>query len=65
MPEPLKHRIRELLFSMHNDRQGVEILGELLIDRFIPPNEQLYDPIRRMLAQTRLQEEGHAATAKR
>ena len=65
MPEPLKHRIRELLFSMHNDRQGVEILGELLIDRFIPPNEQLYDPIRRMLAQTRLPEEGHAATAQR
>jgi phosphonate transport system substrate-binding protein len=65
MPEPLKHRIRELLFSMHNDRQGVEILGELLIDRFIPPNEQLYDPIRRMLAHTRLQEEGHAATAQR
>lgn len=63
MPEPLKHRIRELLFTMHADPQGAAILGELLIDRFIQPDEHLYDPIRRMLAQTRLLEEGHAATS--
>jgi phosphonate transport system substrate-binding protein len=64
MPEALKNRIRELLFSMHNDPEGARILSELLIDRFITPDERLYDPIRRMLAQTRLLEEGHASTSK-
>jgi phosphate/phosphite/phosphonate ABC transporter binding protein len=63
MPEGLRNRIRELLFSMHDDPEGAGILSELLIDRFIPPDEQLYDPIRRMLAKTRLLEEGHAPTS--
>ena len=63
MPGSLKERMRELLFSMHNDPQGAEILGELLIDRFIPPDEHLYDPIRHMLAKMRLLEDGHAATS--
>lgn len=61
MPADLKHRIRELLFRMHDDPHGAGILRELLIDRFVPLDEHLYDPIRRMLAQTRLLEEGHAA----
>lgn len=63
MPVSLKQRIRELLFSMHDDPQGAGILRELLIDRFVPPDEHLYDPIRHMLAKTRLLEEGHAATS--
>jgi phosphonate transport system substrate-binding protein len=63
MPEPLKNRIRELLLAMHNDPQGAGILRELQIDRFVPPVEHLYDPIRRMLAQTRLLEDGHATTS--
>ncbi len=62
--EALKNRIRELLVSMHNDPDGEKILRELLIDRFIRPDETLYDPIRRMLARTRLLEEGHASTPK-
>ena len=62
VPEPLKNRIRELLFSMHQDPRGAAILGELLIDRFIPPDEQLYDSIRRMLVQPSVLEDGHAAT---
>lgn len=63
MPEDLKHRIRELLFSMHNEHRGAGILGELMIDRFVPPDENLYDPIRRMLAHPRLLEEDHASTS--
>jgi phosphonate transport system substrate-binding protein len=63
VPEPLKNRIRELLLSMHQDPRGAAILGELLIDRFIPPDEQLYDSIRRMLVQSNVLEDGHAATA--
>jgi len=63
LPGPLKQRIRELLFFMHNDPQGAEILRELLIDRFMPPDEHLYDPIRLMLAKTHLLEDGHAAAS--
>jgi phosphonate transport system substrate-binding protein len=63
MPADLKRRIRELLFSMHDDPHGAGILSELQIDRFVPLDEHLYDPIRRMLVQTRLLEEGHAATS--
>ena len=63
VPEPLKNRIRELLLSMHQDPRGAAILGELLIDRFIPPDEQLYDSIRHMLVQSSVLEDGHAATA--
>lgn len=63
MPEPLKNRIRELLFSMHNDPRGAEILRELLIDQFIPLDEPLYEPIRHMLAQSHLLEDGHGATS--
>lgn len=61
MPAPLKQRIRELLFSMHDDPRGAVILRELLIDRFIAPDEHLYDPIRLMLDKTHLLEDGHAA----
>jgi hypothetical protein len=49
---------------MHDDPHGAGIIRELLIDRFIPLDEHLYDPIRRMLAQTRLLEEGHGAISK-
>jgi phosphonate transport system substrate-binding protein len=63
LPDALKLQIREALLSMHEDPDGAKILSRLLIDRFIQPEEQLYDPIRRMLAQTRLLEEGHAGTS--
>lgn len=63
MPDALKQRIRELLVRMHDDPHGAGILNELLIDRFIPLDEHLYDPIRRMLAHTRSLEEGHVAAS--
>jgi ABC-type phosphate/phosphonate transport system substrate-binding protein len=64
MSESLRQRFRELLFAMNNDPEGAKILSELLIDRFPVLDEQLYDPIRRMLAQMRLLKEGHASTSK-
>jgi len=48
MPEIQKQQIREALFSMHLDPAGQKILSELLIDRFVPPQEQWYAPIRMM-----------------
>jgi phosphonate transport system substrate-binding protein len=44
----LKNRIRQLVFSMHQDPEGGKILNELMIDRFIPPNEEWYEGIREM-----------------
>ena len=44
----LKNRIRQVLFSMHQDARGQQILGELMIDRFTPTRDQWYDSIRDM-----------------
>jgi phosphonate transport system substrate-binding protein len=44
----LKERIRKLLLSMHRDPEGQQILNELMIDRFVAPQEEWYDTIRQM-----------------
>jgi phosphonate transport system substrate-binding protein len=45
LPNQMKVRIQNLLFSMHQDPKGKKILDELMIDGFIPPEEALYEPI--------------------
>lgn len=45
LPEPLKGSIRDLLVSMHRDTEGKKILVELMIDRFILPEEEWYQSI--------------------
>ncbi|MDX1708198.1 MAG: PhnD/SsuA/transferrin family substrate-binding protein, partial [Desulfobacterales bacterium] len=45
LPEPIKANIRELLFNMHRDPEGKKILDELMIERFIAPKKNCYDPI--------------------
>ncbi len=45
LPNQMKKRIRSLLLNMHQDPAGKKILDELMIDRFIPPREESYDPI--------------------
>jgi phosphonate transport system substrate-binding protein len=47
-PHKLKESMRRLLFSMHGDPEGQQILSELMIDRFIEPKEEWYDSIRQM-----------------
>ena len=44
----LKKRIRELLFSMHQDPDGQKVLESLMIDRFLPPKEEWYEGIRQI-----------------
>ena len=44
----LKNEIRRVLFSMHRDPDGQKILDELMIDRFTPTRDELYDSIRNM-----------------
>ena len=48
MPEQLKVRIRQLLFNMHLEPDGKRILDELMIDRFIAPKKDCYQPILEM-----------------
>jgi phosphonate transport system substrate-binding protein len=43
-----KARIQQLLFTMHENPEGREILGRLLIDRFIKPDTAWYDPVVKM-----------------
>jgi phosphonate transport system substrate-binding protein len=42
----LKNRIRQVLFSMHRDPGGQNILNELMIDRFTSTQDAWYDSIR-------------------
>ncbi len=46
-----KERIRQILFSMHQDPEGKKILAELMIDRFIGPQEEWYGNLRQMYRQ--------------
>jgi phosphonate transport system substrate-binding protein len=45
----MKKAVSRLLFSMHQDPQGRKILNQLMIDRFVEPQESWYDSIRAML----------------
>jgi phosphonate transport system substrate-binding protein len=44
----LKEQVSRLLLSMHQDTEGLKILQELMIDRFLPPREEWYDGIRQL-----------------
>jgi phosphonate transport system substrate-binding protein len=48
LPPQSKEQIRQTIFSMHLDPEGKKILEKLLIDRFVPPEEEWYEPIRQM-----------------
>jgi phosphonate transport system substrate-binding protein len=42
--------IQELMLAMHTDPDGKLILDKLLIDRFVAPREEWYEPARAMIA---------------
>lgn len=44
----LKVRLKEILFNMHQDKKGKEILSEIRIERFVAVEDSLYDSIRKM-----------------
>ena len=48
LPGPLKERMRHLLITMHQNGEGQKILSELMIDRFVTPEEEWYQPIMAM-----------------
>jgi len=49
----LKTRLREVFLQMDGDSQGRELLQRLLIDRFIVPDDSIYDSVREMRAYLR------------
>lgn len=51
LAEPLKVKIRRLLFSMHKDADGRQILKKLMIGKFIAPQEKWYTPVAEMYEQ--------------
>jgi len=48
LPDKLKERLEQILFSMHQNPDGKKILAGLMIDRFTAPNEQWYEAIRQI-----------------
>jgi phosphonate transport system substrate-binding protein len=48
MPDQMKVQIRQLLYNMHQEPAGKKILDELMIDRFIAPKKDCYQPILEM-----------------
>jgi phosphonate transport system substrate-binding protein len=46
LPDPLKNQIRMILLTMHEEHEGRQILEELLIDRFVVPEDEWYNPVR-------------------
>ena len=46
LPDNIRSKIRDVLYTMHKDPAGKKILDHLLIDRFVKPNEAWYQPVR-------------------
>jgi phosphonate transport system substrate-binding protein len=47
----IKEKARNLLLNMHKDPKGRSILKELMIDRFVPPKDTWYQPVREIKKQ--------------
>jgi phosphonate transport system substrate-binding protein len=50
LKDEVRSKIQELVLSMHTDPDGRRILENLLIDRFVAPQEEWYEPARAMIA---------------
>lgn len=64
LPDELRNRLKEVLFGMHRDPEGRDILEELMIERFIAAQDAWYDPIRRMQAELKRWQEEHGSAPK-
>ena len=48
LPPKDKENIKRIVFNMHLDKSGKEIIDKLMIERFVLPDEHWYEPIRQM-----------------
>jgi phosphonate transport system substrate-binding protein len=46
----LKQDLKNIFLNIHNDKKGKQILGKMMIDKFIPAKDGAYDSIREMKA---------------
>ena len=49
LPADMIERIKHFLYNLHLDAHGQSILSHLMIERFVPVKEELYEPIRCMV----------------
>jgi phosphonate transport system substrate-binding protein len=57
----IRDRVTHVLLAMHEDTEGRQILGKLMIDRFVSPRDEWYDGVRQMwLALASGNEKSHA-----
>ncbi len=52
----MKRQLRDTLLGMDADYRGRAILDDLMIDRFVVPNQAAYEPVREMLRTVEAQE---------
>lgn len=53
LDQALKHRLQETLLSMHASPEGQRILADLNIERFVAPDDHLYDSVRQLAEKVR------------
>jgi phosphonate transport system substrate-binding protein len=49
MPQAVRHQLRQLLITMHEDATGQAVLAQTPVTRFATVTDQAYDPIRTLL----------------
>ncbi|MHC4402023.1 MAG: substrate-binding domain-containing protein [Planctomycetota bacterium] len=49
----LREEIKEVFLDVHLSKEGQAVLAPLMINRFIPPNDSSYDPVRQMAEEAR------------
>lgn len=49
LSQEMKQHIQQIFFAIHMDSRGKAILDQLMIDRFVEPNDEWYDGIRALV----------------
>lgn len=49
LPENIKRQVKSIMFNMHNDSEGKEILKNMKIKKFVAVQDKDYDTVRSML----------------
>lgn len=54
----LRRQLKQAFLDMHNHPTGRAALQRLMIDKFVPPNERLYDSMREMVGRVQASSQG-------
>lgn len=54
MPLEQKNQLRAVFLGMHDNKQVHEAMKKLIIDRFVPPQPELYEPLQKLYERTSL-----------